>query len=140
MKSILLSAALLLAAGAALAAGPRDPQSLGLSAPIVALTPVLAANMETLGLDAAQQAQVATFVATMPARRMAFEDEVVAMRAALTKAILLGAPEAERANLAQAIGAAETKLLLMRSACADTWRKLLTPAQFEALVALAVAK
>lgn len=140
MKSLLLSTALVLAAGFALAAGPRAPQSLGLSAPIVALTPTLAANMDVLGLDAAQQAAVKDFVATMPAKRMAFEDEVAALRATLTEAILTGAPAAERAALAETIGDAETKLLMMRSGCADHWRNLLTAAQFDALVTLAAAR
>ncbi|SEA09985.1 hypothetical protein [Rubrimonas cliftonensis] len=137
MRSLVLAAALSLAAFAGAAEGPRKPQSLGLSAPIVALTPVLVANMDALDLDAAQRAEVRSHLAAMPAKRMAFEDETVALRVTLREAILTGAPQAEREALAARIGAAETRLLLMRSGCADKWRALLSPEQFKSLVTLA---
>jgi Spy/CpxP family protein refolding chaperone len=140
MKHFILSAAVALAlAGSALAEAPRNPTSLGLSAPIVGLTPVLAANQDALGLDEAQKAAVKEFLATMPAKRMALEDETAALRAELRKAILDNAPVADRETLAKKIGENETQLLMMRSNCVDHWRSVLTPEQFAKLVEMASA-
>lgn len=138
MKHVILSAAMALClAGTAMAEGPRNPASLGLSAPIVGLTPVLAMNQDALGLDEAQKAAVKEFMATMPAKRMALEDETAALRADLRKAILDNAPAADREALAKLIGENETRLIMMRSNCVDHWRSVLTPEQFAKLVEMA---
>lgn len=141
MKSYLLSAAFALALpGLAFAQQAMTPQEKGLSAPVVALTMALAQNAEALNLDEAQQAAVKEFMATMPAKRGALEDETVALRSQLHDAILANAPTTDREALAARIGANETALVMMRSNCADHWRKVLTPEQFAQLVELAAAK
>lgn len=141
MKNLMLSAALVLALPvSALAQQPLSPQEKGLSAPIIALTPVLAKNADALMLDEAQKADLKAFMATMPAKRMAFEDETAALRKDLHDAIATGAPVADREALAAKIGANETALLVMRSNCADHWRGVLTPEQFAQLLVLAEPK
>ncbi len=141
MKRLLLSAAFALALpGIALAQAAMTPQEKGLSAPVVALTQVLAKNAEALKLDEAQQAALKEFMATMPAKRGALEDETVALRSQLHDAILADAPVADREALAAKIGANETALVMMRSNCVDHWRKTLSPEQFAQLVDMAAAK
>lgn len=136
MKTLVLSAVLGLAmAGTGFAAGNS-----GLSAPIVMCTPVIAKNAEALKLDEGQQAILKDWLATKPAMRKGFEAEVVAMRADLTKAILTGAAKEDRMALAEKIGDAETKLLMMRSDCADHWRGVLSEEQFAMVLELAAAK
>ncbi len=140
MKRILLSAALALAIPAlAHAQQAPTPQEKGLSAPVVALMPVLMKNGEALGLDAAQKAALDDWMATAPKKRAALEDETVALRAEMKAAILAGAPVADREALAARIGANETALIMMRSGCVDNLRKLLTADQFAALVKMAAA-
>ena len=141
MKRFLLSAAFALALpGLALAQQAMTPQEKGLSAPVVALTMTLAKNAEALKLDATQQAALKEFMATMPAKRGALEDETVVLRGQLHDAILADAPLADREALAAQIGANETALVMMRSNCADYWRKVLTPEQFAQLLEMAAAK
>lgn len=141
LKKLMLSAALALVLPAcAFAQQPLSPQEKGLSAPIIALTPVLAKNADALKLDDAQKADLKAFLDTMPSKRMAFEDETAALRKELHDAIAAGAPKADRDALAAKIGANETALLVMRSDCADHWRALLTADQFAQLLVLAEAK
>ena len=141
MKRLLLSTAFALALpGLALAQQAMTPQEKGLSAPVVALTMVLAKNAEALKLDEAQQAALKEFMAVMPAKRGALEDETVALRTELHDAILADAPVADREALAAKIGANETALVMMRSNCVDHWRKVLSPEQFAQLVEMAAAK
>ena len=140
MKSLLLSAAMLAALTGGAFAQAATPQDKGLSAPIVALTPVLAKNADALMLDEAQKADLKAFLETMPAKRMAFEDETAALRKELHDAILANAPVADREALAAKIGANETQLVMMRSNCVDHWRGVLTAEQFAQLVALAEPK
>lgn len=139
MKHVLLTAALIAALPmAALAESkPLTPEQKGLSAPVIMLTPVLAANADALGLDEAQKAAVKAFVAEMPAKRMALEDATVALRTELRGKIAQGAPVAERQALAQQIGENETKLVMMRSNCTDHWRGVLSAEQFAKLLELA---
>lgn len=141
MKRLLLSAAFALALpGIAMAQAAMTPQEKGLSAPVVAMTQVLAKNAEALKLDEAQQAALKEFMATMPAKRGALEDETVILRSQLHDAILADAPVADREALAAKIGANETTLVMMRSNCVDHWRKVLSPEQFAQLVDMAAAK
>jgi len=141
LKKLMLSAALALVLPvSAFAQQPLSPQEKGLSAPIISLTPVLAKNADALKLDDAQKAELKAFLDVMPAKRMAFEDETAALRGQLHAAIVAGAPVADREALAAKIGANETALLMMRSNCADNWRKLLTPDQFAQLLVLAEPK
>ncbi len=135
MKRLLFTAAMVLAATTAQAQQQPAPQEL--SAPIVALTGVLAKNADTLSLDDAQRADLKAWVDTMPAKRKALEAEARAARAALREAILTGAPQGEREALAQEVGQLETRLVLMRSNCTDHWRTVLSEDQFAQLVALA---
>jgi len=140
MKSLMLSTALLLGLASGALAQVATPQEKGLSAPIVALTPVLAKNADLLKLDDAQKADLKAFLDTMPAKRMAFEDETAALRKELHDAILADAPVADREALAARIGAHETQLVMMRSGCVDHWRSVLSADQFAQLVALAEPK
>jgi len=126
--------------GAALAQTPAPPQEKGLSAPVISLTPVLARNADALGLNPGQREALKSFLAVMPARRAALEDETAALRAQMQAAIVADAPAAEREALARQIGDNETRLILMRSACADHWRSVLTADQFARLLQLAGAK
>lgn len=136
MKTLILSSVLGLAmAGAAFASSTT-----GLSAPIVMCTGVIAKNADALKLDDSQRAVLKEWLATMPEKRKGFEVEVVAMRADLAKAIRSGAAKEERMALAEKIGAAETKLLMMRSDCADHWRGVLSEEQFAQMLELAAAK
>ncbi|PHQ99539.1 MAG: hypothetical protein COB39_03025 [Marinosulfonomonas sp.] len=136
MKTLILSAALALAlAGNAFAA-----EKTGLSAPIIMLTGVIAKNVEVLKLTDEQQVVLKDWLATKPAMRKGFEAQVVAMRTELSSAILSGAPKDTRIAMAGKIGEAETKLLMMRSNCADHWRAALSEEQFAQAVELAAAK
>ncbi len=134
MKSLLLSAAIGLAC--ALPAMAQDASS-ELSAPIVAFTPVIAKNADALGLDDAQRAALKDWLSTMPAKRKELEGQAVEARAALRQAIIAGASDTERQELAEKVGALETELVLMRSACTDHWRAILTAEQFAKMVELA---
>jgi len=136
MKSIILSTAL----GLAMASTAFAAETTELSAPIVMCTPVVAKNAEALALDEKQQAAVKEWLATMPEKRKAFEADVIAMRAELRKAIHEGAPKEDRMALAEKVGDAETKMLMMRSDCADHWRSVLTEDQFAKMLEIAMAK
>lgn len=130
MKHIILSAALIATASLAQAE---------LSRPIVAYTPIVMKNADALNLTDAQRADVAQWKATMPAKRKAVEDETIALRAKLRKAINEGQPTQTRQALAEQIGARETQLLMMRSNCVDHWRALLSEDQFAKMLELAGA-
>ena len=136
MKHFLLSAALGVATVTA-ATAQQPPKPRELSAPIVALTRVLAQNADTLELSAEQRADLTAWLDTMPAKRKALEAEAMTARAALRAAILAGTPTAEREALAQMVGAYETRLMMMRSTCTDHWRAVLRPEQFAKLLTLA---
>ena len=141
MKSLLLSAAFALAMPAiGLAQQPMTPQEKGLSAPVIALMPVIMKNVDALGLDAAQKAALEDWMATAPQRRGALEDETAALRAQMKDAIIANAPVEDREALAQKIGANETALVMMRSGCVDHMRAMLTPEQFAQVLELAAAK
>ncbi len=132
MKKLALTAiAAALVATSALAQGPRE-----ISAPIVAFTPVIVKNADALNLTEAQRADLKEWTSTMPAKRKAIEAEAIEARAALRQAIIDGAPQDERMALAEKVGAVETKLVMMRSACTDHWRGVLTPEQFAQMVAI----
>ena len=137
MKRFLLSTALLLAAAPAIHAQQGNMKGRELSAPIVAYTPVVKKNADALGLTEAQRADLQAWISTMPAKRKAVEAEALEARAALRAAINAGAPVEERQKLAETVGAYETKLVMMRSACADHWREVLTEAQFAQMLAIA---
>lgn len=139
MKSLFLATALALTLPMVSIAqqAPLTPQEKGLSAPVIGLTPVLAKNADALGLNDDQKADLKAFLDTMPAKRMAMEDEAAAMRAEMTSLIAAGAPEEERQALADKIGQQETALIMMRSHCADHWRSVLTADQFAQLLQLA---
>lgn len=137
MKKILLTTAFALALpGLALAQGMMA-QEKGLSAPVIAITQVLAKNADTLNLTDDQRADLAAWLEAMPKKRAAFEDEIVAVRQELRLAIAAGKPVEERQALAQKIGRMETELVMMRSNCVDHWRAVLTPDQFAQLLTLA---
>lgn len=108
-----------------------------LSAPIVAFTPVIKANADALELSTAQRADLANWLATMPAKRKALEAEALGARAALRAAIVAGAPQDARRALAEKIGALEAKLVMARSGCTDHWRETLTETQFAKMLELA---
>lgn len=132
MKKLALTAIVAaLMATTALAEGPRE-----LSAPIVAFTPVIVKNADTLNLTEAQRADLKEWTSTMPARRKAIEEKARQARAALRQAIIDGAPQADREALAQKVGEMETKLVLTRSACADHWREVLSEDQFAQMIAI----
>ncbi|MHA6265920.1 Spy/CpxP family protein refolding chaperone [uncultured Aliiroseovarius sp.] len=139
MKPLFLATALTLGlSGAAMAQmQPSNPAETGLSRPVIQLTGFLAKSMDELELDDAQRADVKNWVETMPAQRKALEGETVSLRAALRKAIVDGAPTDERQAIADKIGANEVKLVMMRSACVDHWRAVLSEAQFAQLLKIA---
>lgn len=136
MKKTLLTAALILASATAPFAQQAAKRT-ELSAPIVVLTPVVAKNADALNLTEAQRADLQNWIATMPAKRKAVEADAITARAALRDAIVSGAPQTEREELAATVGAFETQLVLMRSACTDYWRATLTKDQFAQLLAIA---
>lgn len=140
MKSVLIAGALSLALAAPVFAQQKTPQEKGLSAPVIALTGVLAKNADALNLDDTQRADLKTWLATMPAKRGAVEDETAQLRAELRAAIVANKPVEERQALADKIGANETKLVMMRSGCTDHWRKVLSAEQFDQLLTLAKVK
>lgn len=136
----MLSAAIALALpGLAFAQQMKTPQEKGLSAPVVMMMPVVMKNADALGLDDAQKAALDKWAKAAPAARGALEDETAALRADMAALILAGAPQEERVALAAKIGENETALIMMRSACVDNLRTLLTPDQFARLVELAAA-
>ncbi|MBS0125927.1 Spy/CpxP family protein refolding chaperone [Thetidibacter halocola] len=135
MKHFFLASAFALAASTAFAAMPGE-----LSDPIVAFTPVIAKNADTLELTETQRADLKAWLETMPAQREALQNEAVAARAALRDAIVAGAPAAERQSLADAVGKLETQLVMMRSDCTDHWRAVLTEAQFAKMLELAAGQ
>ena len=137
MKHLLLSTVLLLAAAPALEAQQGQMRSHELSAPIVMFTPVVKKNADALGLTEAQRADLQNWISTMPAKRKAVETEALEARAALRTAIRDGAPVEDRQKLAETVGAYETKLVMMRSNCADHWREVLTEEQFAMVLELA---
>ena len=140
MKSLLLSAALAFAVPSLAFAQQMTPQEMGLSAPVIALVPVMAKNADALKFDDAQKAELKSWMETMGPKRMALEKETAEMRAAMTKAVIDNAPVADREELAAKIGANETALILMRSGCVDHWRTILTPEQFAEVVKMATSK
>ena len=119
MKRILLCAALALAIPAlAHAQQAPTPQEKGLSAPVVALMPVLMKNGEALGLDAAQKAALDAWMATAPQKRGALEDETVTLRAEMQAAILAGAPvRRPRDPGGEDPAPTKPRLIMMRSGC-----------------------
>lgn len=137
MKSLLLAGAIALSPLAALAQQPAAAADTGLSQPVIALTGALAKNADALALDDAQRADLKAWLAEMPAKRAALEAETVALRSQMRHKIAAGAPVPEREALAAQIGANETRLVMMRSHCADHWRSVLSPAQFAQLLQLA---
>ena len=139
MKTLLLTTALVLGTASGALAQQKAPQS-ELSRPIVMFTPVVAKNADALNLTAEQRADVRNWIATMPAKRKAIEAEAIAARAALREAIIAGAPQAERQQLAEAVGALEVRLVMARSACTDHWRAVLSEDQFKQMLDLAQAK
>lgn len=133
MKRFLLPALLALATATSVQAGSHGKnrqQPRELSAPIVRLTPVIKKNADALELTTEQRADLQGWLSTMPAKRKALEAEALQARAALRSAILTGAPEAERAALAQRVGDYEVKLVTMRGKCVDHWRAVLNADQF----------
>ena len=137
MKHLLLSTVIFLAAAPAVVAQQSGQKARELSAPIVAYTPIIKKNADALGLTEAQRADLQAWLSTAPAKRKALEAEAIDARAALRTAINQNAPVEERAKLAETVGAYETKLVMMRSACTDHWREILTPEQFAQMLALA---
>ena len=138
MKRFLFSAALAMVLPLAAAAQePFDAQKAGLSQPVIAVTMALAQNADALQLTDEQRGAVKAWMDEMPAKRIAVERETVAMRTELRQMIAAGAPVAEREALATRIGAKETEMAMMRSACVDHWRSVLTPEQFAELLRLA---
>lgn len=138
MNRLLLSAALALALPmAAIAQEPFNAQKAGLSQPVIMLTPTLAQNADALQLNDKQRAAVQAWMTEMPAKRVAVEKKTVEMRTELRRMIAAGAPVAERQALATQIGAKETEMAMMRSACVDHWRSVLTTEQFAQLLRLA---
>lgn len=143
MKRLLFPALLALAAATSAQAnshGKNRQQPRELSAPIVRLTPVIRMNADALALTAEQRADLQAWLSTMPAKRTALEAEALQARAALRSAILTGAPEAERAALAQRVGEYEVKLVTMRGKCVDHWRSVLTADQFARAVLILQGK
>lgn len=138
MQRFLLSAALAVVLPmAAIAQEAFDAQKAGLSQPVILLTPALAQNADALQLTDEQRAAVQAWMAEMPAKRVAVEKEAVELRTELRRMIAAGAPVAEREALAAQIGTKETEMAMMRSACADHWRDILTADQFAELLRLA---
>ncbi|WP_095590270.1 Spy/CpxP family protein refolding chaperone [Actibacterium ureilyticum] len=136
MKHLILCTAAAIGLGTmALAEQPARPREL--SAPIVAFTPLLVKNADALSLTEDQRAALKDWLATMPAKRKAIEAEALTARAALRAAIITGAPQEQRQSLADEVGRLETQLVLMRSACTDHWRAVLSPEQFAQLLTLA---
>ncbi|MGD9708966.1 MAG: Spy/CpxP family protein refolding chaperone [Halothiobacillaceae bacterium] len=130
-----LLAACLLAISVSALAAPAAPTR-ELSAPIVELAPVVKAHAAELKLDAAQQAWLKEWMATMPAKRQAVEQEALALRARLRELIIAGGDLDEREALIRQIGDKEVELLTMRAKCVDAFREKLTPEQFTRAVAL----
>ncbi len=130
-----LLAACLLALSASALAAPTAPTS-ELSAPIVELAPVVNEHAAELKLDAAQQAWLKKWMATMPAKRQALEQETLALRARLRELIIAGGHLDEREALIRQIGDKEVQLLTMRAKCVDAFRENLTPEQFAKAVEL----
>lgn len=139
MKTLVLATALAasLPLCAAAQMAPSDPSTTGLSQPVIALTGVLAKNVDTLALNDDQKAALDNWLAEMPARRKALEDETVALRTDLRAKIASGAATDEREELARKIGENETALIMMRSMCVDHWRDVLAEDQFAQLLQLA---
>ena len=75
-------------------------------------------------------------MASMPVRRMAVEEETVALRARLRELILDGGDMAERESLIKQIGEKEVQLLGMRAKCVDAFRDKLDKEQFARAVEL----
>ncbi len=123
--------------GVAHAQPMQTPEQKGLSAPVIALTPVLMRSVDALKLDDKQKEELKVWVSTKPQIRAALEDEVAADRAKLRAMIAGNAPRAEREALAKTIGANETRLIMMRSDCVDHWRAALSQDQFAQLLKLA---
>lgn len=136
MKKLLISTALTLAM--ALPATAQQAQKMReISTPIVAFTPVIAKNADALNLTEDQRVILKDWLATMPAKRKALEAETVSARAELRSAIIQGAPQDERQALAEKVGEMETKLVMMRSACTDHWRGVLSADQFAQMLDIA---
>jgi hypothetical protein len=134
---LMLAAALGLALAAPAQAQQATPQDIGLSAPVIALMPILAKNGDALKLDAKQKAGVKEWAETMGPKRMALEKETAAQRAQLRKMIVADAPKADREALARKIGESESTLIMMRSNCVDHMRKLLSAEQLAEAVKMA---
>ena len=138
MKHFALTTAL--AVALALPATAQQARRSELSLPIVAYTPVIAKNADALQLNEEQLSALKAWLDTMPAQRKALEGEAIALRARLRDAINAGSPQEERQALAEQIGDAETRLVMMRSACTDHWRGILTPEQFAMMQEIAMAR
>ena len=138
MKHVLVAAALALALPmAATAQEPFNAQEAGLSQPVIMLTPTVAQNADALQLTDEQRAAVMAWMETGPVNRIAQEQAAVALREQLRQQIVAGAPVEERQALARQIGDIEAALVMMRSACVDHWRTVLTPDQFAEALRLA---
>lgn len=138
MRILLASAALaLMLPLAATAQEPFDAQQAGLSQPVVMLTPVIAKNADALNLNDEQRGALKAWLEAGPVKRVAHEKATVALRQQLRQQIIAGAPVEERQALARQIGDAEAELVMMRSACVDHWREVLTEEQFAEALRLA---
>lgn len=124
----------------ALPATAQQAKRSELSLPIVAYTPVIAKNADALQLNEEQLSALKAWLDTMPAQRKALEGEAIALRAKLRDAINADSPQEDRQALAEQIGDAETRLVMMRSACTDHWRGILTPEQFAMMQEIAMAQ
>ncbi len=133
MKKLLLTAAL----GLAMATGAMAESKSELSAPIVMCLQFIGPNADKLGLDDAQKAELKRFMTEEVPGVAAYDKEVTAMRADLRGMIHMGGDKDARMALAEKIGAAETKRLMMRSNCADHWRGVLSKEQFAEVLAMA---
>lgn len=136
VRTLLAASLLALGASAPALAAPAATPASELSAPIVALVPVVRQHAAELKLDEVQQTWLREWMASMPAKRMAVEQETVDLRARLRNLILDGGDAAERESLIRQIGDKEVQLLTMRAKCVDAFRDKLTPEQFAQVVEL----
>ncbi|MGB9670308.1 MAG: hypothetical protein ACPLXR_04005 [Halothiobacillaceae bacterium] len=133
IPSLLLTASLLASAPSVLA----EP-AISLASPVVELVGI--AKSADLGLNDEQKSKLEAWIKEAPAKRKALENEQVQLRTQLREAILAGKPEEDRMGLIEKISANEKQLLTMRSKCSDFLRQLLTPEQFDKVVAAYRAK
>ncbi|MGC8853783.1 MAG: hypothetical protein ACP5OY_02575 [Halothiobacillaceae bacterium] len=133
IPSLLLTASLLASAPSVLA----EP-AISLASPVVELVGI--AKSADLGLNDEQKSKLEAWIKEAPAKRKALENEQVQLRTQLREAILAGKPEEDRMGLIEKISTNEKQLLTMRSKCSDFLRQLLTPEQFDKVVAAYRAK